>query len=113
MVRRKLGRSELEVSPLCFGGNVFGWTINEDTSFKILDHFIAAGGNFIDTADVYSKWASGNQGGESETILGKWLKQRGNREQVVIATHIPHFIMWYIILHNSPLIRVNKNTQKL
>ncbi|MEH1894839.1 MAG: aldo/keto reductase [Nostoc sp.] len=88
MVRRKLGRSELEVSPLCFGGNVFGWTINEDTSFKILDHFIAAGGNFIDTADVYSKWASGNQGGESETILGKWLKQRGNREQVVIATKV-------------------------
>jgi aryl-alcohol dehydrogenase-like predicted oxidoreductase len=88
MVRRKLGRSELEVSPLCFGGNVFGWTINEDTSFKILDHFIAAGGNFIDTADVYSKWAPGNQGGESETILGKWLKQRGNREQVVIATKV-------------------------
>ncbi|MEH2138612.1 aldo/keto reductase [Nostoc sp.] len=88
MVRRKLGRSELEVSPLCFGGNVFGWTINEDTSFKILDHFIAAGGNFIDTADVYSKWVPGNQGGESETILGKWLKQRGNREQVVIATKV-------------------------
>ncbi len=88
MVRRKLGRSELEVSPLSFGGNVFGWTINEDTSFKILDHFIAAGGNFIDTADVYSKWVPGNHGGESETILGKWLKQRGNRDQVVIATKV-------------------------
>ncbi|MEH2164791.1 MAG: aldo/keto reductase [Nostoc sp.] len=88
MVRRKLGRSELEVSPLCFGSNVFGWTINEDTSFKILDHFIAAGGNFIDTADVYSKWVPGNQGGESETILGKWLKHRGNRDQVVIATKV-------------------------
>ncbi|MEH1791040.1 MAG: aldo/keto reductase [Nostoc sp.] len=86
--RRKLGHSGLEVSPLSFGGNVFGWTIDENTSFEILDNFIAAGGNFIDTADVYSKWFSGNQGGESEAILGKWLKQRGNREQVVIATKV-------------------------
>jgi aryl-alcohol dehydrogenase-like predicted oxidoreductase len=86
--RRKLGRSGLEVSPLSFGGNVFGWTIDENSSFEILDHFIAAGGNFIDTADVYSKWVAGNLGGESETILGKWLKQRGNRDQVVIATKV-------------------------
>ncbi|MEH1779819.1 MAG: aldo/keto reductase [Nostoc sp.] len=86
--RRKLGHSGLEVSPLSFGGNVFGWTIDENTSFEILDNFIAAGGNFIDTADVYSKWFGGNQGGESEAILGKWLKQRGNREQVVIATKV-------------------------
>ncbi|MEH1969466.1 aldo/keto reductase [Nostoc sp.] len=86
--RRKLGRSELEVSPLSFGGNVFGWTIDENSSFEILDRFIAAGGNFIDTADVYSKWVAGNQGGESETILGKWLKQRGHRDQVVIATKV-------------------------
>ncbi|MBD2677371.1 MULTISPECIES: aldo/keto reductase [Nostoc] len=86
--RRKLGRSQLEVSPISFGGNVFGWTIDENTSFEILDKFVAAGGNFIDTADVYSKWAAGNQGGESETILGKWLKQRGHREQVVIATKV-------------------------
>ena len=86
--RRKLGRSELEVSPLSFGGNVFGWTIDENSSFEILDHFIAAGGNFIDTADVYSKWVAGNIGGESETILGKWLKQRGHRDQVVIATKV-------------------------
>ncbi|MEH1939154.1 MAG: aldo/keto reductase [Nostoc sp.] len=86
--RRKLGRSELEVSPLSFGGNVFGWTIDENTSFDILDNFIAAGGNFIDTADVYSKWVTGNQGGESESILGKWLKQRGNRDRVVIATKV-------------------------
>ncbi|PHJ69095.1 alcohol dehydrogenase [Nostoc linckia z18] len=86
--RRKLGRSELEVSPISFGGNVFGWTIDENTSFEILDNFVAAGGNFIDTADVYSKWAPGNQGGESETILGKWLKQRGNRHQVAIATKV-------------------------
>ncbi|QIR41760.1 aldo/keto reductase (plasmid) [Tolypothrix sp. PCC 7910] len=86
--RRKLGRSELEVSPLCFGGNVFGWTIDENTSFEILDNFIASGGNFIDTADVYSTWVKGNIGGESETILGKWLKQRKNRDQVVIATKV-------------------------
>ncbi|MEH1905489.1 MAG: aldo/keto reductase [Nostoc sp.] len=88
MKRLKLGRSGLEVSRLCFGGNVFGWTIDEDTSFEILDHFIEAGGNFIDTADVYSKWVPDNQGGESEIILGKWLKQRGNRDQVVIATKV-------------------------
>ncbi|MEH1963847.1 MAG: aldo/keto reductase [Nostoc sp.] len=86
--RRKLGRSGLEVSPLSFGGNVFGWTIDENSSFEILDNFIAAGGNFIDTADVYSKWVAGNLGGESETILGKWLKQRGHRDQVVIATKV-------------------------
>ncbi len=88
MEKRKLGRSELEVTPVCFGGNIFGWTIDEATSFEILDAFVVAGGNFIDTADVYSKWVPGNQGGESETILGKWLKQRGNRDQVVIATKV-------------------------
>ncbi|BAY14203.1 aldo/keto reductase [Calothrix sp. NIES-2098] len=86
--KRKLGHSGLEVSLLCFGGNVFGWTIDENTSFEILDNFIAAGGNFIDTADVYSTWVKGNIGGESETILGKWLKQRKNRDQVVIATKV-------------------------
>lgn len=88
MEKRKLGRSGLEVSPVCFGGNVFGWTIDQATSFEILDTFVAAGGNFIDTADVYSKWVPGNQGGESETILGKWLSQRRNREQIVIATKV-------------------------
>jgi aryl-alcohol dehydrogenase-like predicted oxidoreductase len=88
MQKRKLGRSELEVSPVCFGGNVFGWTIDEATSFEILDAFIASGGNFIDTADVYSRWVEGNQGGESETILGSWMKQRRNREQVIIATKV-------------------------
>lgn len=88
MEKRKIGRSGLEVSPVCFGGNVFGWTLDEATSFEILDAFIAAGGNFIDTADVYSTWVPGNQGGESETILGKWLKQRRHRHQVVIATKV-------------------------
>lgn len=85
---RKLGRTELEVSPLCFGGNVFGWTVDEATSFSLLDRFVDAGLNFIDTADVYSAWATGNVGGESETIIGNWLKSRGLRHKVVIATKV-------------------------
>lgn len=88
MEKRQLGRSELNVAPLAFGGNVFGWTIDEPTSFKLLDAFVAAGFNLIDTADVYSKWKPGNKGGESETIIGKWLKQSGKREQVIIATKV-------------------------
>ncbi|MBV9767635.1 MAG: aldo/keto reductase [Acidobacteriaceae bacterium] len=88
MQQRKLGNSGLEVSPICFGGNVFGWTIDGQTSFRLLDAFTDVGFNFIDTADVYSKWAPGNKGGESETILGKWLKQDGKRERVVIATKV-------------------------
>jgi aryl-alcohol dehydrogenase-like predicted oxidoreductase len=87
MKYRKLGKSGLEVSSLCLGGNVFGWTADEKTSFRILDAFVDAGGNFIDTADVYSRWASG-VGGESETIIGKWFKQSGKRKQVVIATKV-------------------------
>jgi aryl-alcohol dehydrogenase-like predicted oxidoreductase len=88
MKKRKLGDSGLEVSPLAFGGNVFGWTVDEPTSFTLLDGFVAAGFNFIDTADVYSKWAPGNKGGESETIIGKWLKKNGKRQNVVIATKV-------------------------
>jgi aryl-alcohol dehydrogenase-like predicted oxidoreductase len=89
MKTRKLGNSGLEVAgPLVLGGNVFGWTIDEPMSFKVLDGFAAKGLNFIDTADVYSKWAPGNQGGESETIIGKWLKQSGKRDKVVIATKV-------------------------
>ncbi len=88
MERRQIGRSDLRVSPLCFGGNVFGWTVDEATSFALLDFFVAAGMNFIDTADVYSRWKPGNQGGESETIIGAWLKSRGGREKVVIATKV-------------------------
>src|SRR6202049_189711 len=83
MNRRKLGNSGLEISPLVFGGNVFGWTADEPSSFKLLDAFVAAGFNAIDTADVYSKWAPGHTGGESETILGKWLKRSGNRDKVI------------------------------
>ncbi len=78
----------MEVSNLCLGGNVFGWTVDETTSFQLLDAYIEAGGNFIDTADVYSRWASGNHGGESETIIGKWMKARGNRNKLVIATKV-------------------------
>jgi len=88
MKKRKLGNSGLEIFPLAFGGNVFGWTADEPMSFHLLDAFVGSGFNFIDTADVYSKWVPGNQGGESETILGKWLKQPGNRKKVIIATKV-------------------------
>ena len=88
MQKRKLGNSGLEVAPLAFGGNVFGWTADEATSFGLLDAFVAAGCNLIDTADVYSKWVPGNKGGESETIIGNWLKRGGKREMVVIATKV-------------------------
>ncbi|MDQ2776245.1 MAG: aldo/keto reductase [Acidobacteriota bacterium] len=86
--RRKLGNSGLEVSTLCFGGNVFGWTADEPTSFELLDAFVTAGFNFIDTADVYSTWVPGHHGGESEAVIGKWLKQTGKRKDVVIATKV-------------------------
>jgi aryl-alcohol dehydrogenase-like predicted oxidoreductase len=85
---RSLGRSALQVSPLCFGGNVFGWTADEPTSFSLLDAWVDAGFNFIDTADVYSRWAPGHAGGESETVIGKWLKASGKRDQVIIATKV-------------------------
>ncbi len=85
---RTLGTSTLKVSPLCLGGNVFGWTIDEKTSFTILDALVAAGFNFIDTADIYARWAPGNKGGESETIIGNWMKRSGNRTKVIIATKV-------------------------
>ncbi|WKX10489.1 aldo/keto reductase [Streptomyces sp. NL15-2K] len=85
---RKLGNSDLEVFPLSLGGNVFGWTADEAASFAVLDAYTAAGGNFVDTADSYSAWVDGNEGGESETVLGKWVKARGNRADVVIATKV-------------------------
>jgi aryl-alcohol dehydrogenase-like predicted oxidoreductase len=88
MEKRRLGRSDLHVAPLCLGGNVFGWTADEATSQKLLDAFIAAGFNFIDTADVYSKWATGRHGGESEIVIGDWLRRRGKRDDVVIATKV-------------------------
>jgi aryl-alcohol dehydrogenase-like predicted oxidoreductase len=85
---RSLGSTGLEVFPLCLGGNVFGWTADEEQSFAVLDSYAAAGGNFIDTADVYPAWAPGNSGGESETIIGRWLATRGNREDMVVATKV-------------------------
>jgi aryl-alcohol dehydrogenase-like predicted oxidoreductase len=88
MQRRKLGRSGLETGPIMFGGNVFGWTADQPTSFALLDAFIDAGFNAIDTADVYSRWTPGHSGGESETVIGHWLKRRGRRDDVVIATKV-------------------------
>jgi aryl-alcohol dehydrogenase-like predicted oxidoreductase len=84
----RIGSTKLELFPLALGGNVFGWTADEKTSFAVLDAYAAAGGNFIDTADAYSAWVPGNSGGESETIIGRWLSSRGNREKMIIATKV-------------------------
>jgi aryl-alcohol dehydrogenase-like predicted oxidoreductase len=88
MQMRSLGRSDIQVVPLMFGGNVFGWTIDETKSFEILDAFSDRGFNFIDTADVYSIWAAGHRGGESETVLGNWFKRSGKRDSIVLATKV-------------------------
>jgi aryl-alcohol dehydrogenase-like predicted oxidoreductase len=88
MEKRILGKSDLNIAPVVFGGNVFGWTIDQSKSFEILDHFIGSGFNCIDTADVYSRWVPGNKGGESETIIGNWLKKHGKRHDVIIATKV-------------------------
>ena len=88
MEKRKLGKSQIAIAPLMFGGNVFGWTTDEAMSFRLLDAFVGAGFNAIDTADVYSKWVAGHRGGESEAIIGAWLKARGGRDKVVIATKV-------------------------
>ncbi|MGX9238018.1 aldo/keto reductase [Pantoea ananatis] len=85
---RQLGNSGINVPLLTFGGNVFGWTVDEKTSFSLLDALVEKGLFFIDTADVYSRWAPGNQGGESETIIGKWLKKSGKRDKIVLATKV-------------------------
>jgi aryl-alcohol dehydrogenase-like predicted oxidoreductase len=88
MRRRNLGSTGFEVTPLAFGGNVFGWTADEPTSFALLDAFVAAGGNLIDTANSYSRWVPGHQGGESETVIGRWIAKRGRHDDVVIATKV-------------------------
>ncbi|MFJ6579197.1 aldo/keto reductase [Streptomyces sp. NPDC091368] len=85
---RPLGSSDLHVFPIALGGNVFGWTADEAQSFAVLDAYAAAGGNFVDSADVYSAWAEGNEGGESETVIGRWLASRGNRSDIVVATKV-------------------------
>ncbi len=88
MEKRQLGQSDLHIYPIVFGGNVFGWTTDEKQSFDLLNHFADAGLNAIDTADVYSRWAPGNVGGESEIILGKWFKEKKNRQQIVLMTKV-------------------------
>lgn len=88
MPLKPLGRSGIQVPPICFGGNVLGWTADEATSFDLLDRLLEAGLNFIDTADVYSRWASGHSGGESEAVIGRWMKARGTRGRVIVATKV-------------------------
>ncbi|UGY08816.1 aldo/keto reductase [Phyllobacterium pellucidum] len=88
MQQRRLGRTGLSIAPLVFGGNVFGWTADKKASFDLLDRFVDAGFNAVDTADAYSRWVSGNEGGESETIIGEWMKSRKNRNKVVIITKV-------------------------
>src|SRR4030095_13452309 len=88
MQRRALGTTGFSVVRLAFGGNVFGWTADEATSFRLLDAFVALGGNLIDTADSYSRWAPGHQGGESETVIGRWIARRGRHDDVIIATKV-------------------------
>lgn len=88
MHKRKIKNTDLEIAPINFGGNVFGWTLDEKQSFEILDRFVGEGFNFIDTADIYSCWVDGGAGGQSETILGKWMKARGNRSSIVLATKV-------------------------
>src|SRR5580698_1157638 len=88
MIRHQLGNSDLKIAPIALGGNVFGWTADEPTSFRLLDAFVDAGFNFIDTADVYSRWAPGHTGGESETVLGNWFKRDGKRKKVILATKV-------------------------
>jgi aryl-alcohol dehydrogenase-like predicted oxidoreductase len=88
MKKRNLGNSGLEVAPLALGGNVFGWTVDEPTAFPLLDAFVSSGFNLIDTADIYPRWVPGNQGGESEAIIGNWLKRSGKRSEVIVATKV-------------------------
>lgn len=88
MQKRRLGRTDLSIAPLVLGGNVFGWTADEKTSFDLLDRFVGAGLNAVDTADAYSRWVPGHKGGESETIIGNWMKDRGNRDNVVVITKV-------------------------
>jgi aryl-alcohol dehydrogenase-like predicted oxidoreductase len=88
MTLRRIGATDLEVFPLCLGGNVFGWTCTEAESFAVLDAYAAAGGNVVDTADTYASWVAGNSGGESETIIGDWMRSRGNRSRMIVATKV-------------------------
>ena len=88
MEKRQLGNTDLQIYPIAFGGNVFGWTLDEKKSFEILNGFTEAGFNFIDTADVYSRWKPGNSGGESEKIIGNWMKEKKNRHDIILTTKV-------------------------
>ena len=88
VARSRIARTDIEIAALVFGGNVFGWTADRDASFAVLDAFTAGGGDFIDTADGYSHWAPGHSGGESETIIGKWMKARGTRSKITLITKV-------------------------
>ncbi len=88
MNHRRLGRTGLKVSQFCLGTMQWGWTATEEQAFQVMDAFFEAGGNFIDTADVYSRWVEGNPGGVAETVIGKWMKARGNRDRIVVATKV-------------------------
>lgn len=111
--RVKVGNSDLTVFPLVLGGNTFGWTSDEATSRKVLDEYVEAGGNFIDTADVYSAWAPGNAGGESEIILGRWLAVRGNRDDVVIATKVSEHPQYKGLSHDNVIAAANESLLRL
>ncbi|MBW3092565.1 aldo/keto reductase [Bifidobacterium sp. 82T10] len=111
--RVKVGNSDLEVFPLVLGGNTFGWTSDEATSRKVLDEYVEAGGNFIDTADVYSAWAPGNAGGESEIILGRWLAVRSNRDQVVVATKVSEHPQYKGLSHDNVIAAANESLLRL
>jgi len=106
---RPLGRSSLDVAPICLGGNVFGWTIDEQMSFRLLDAWVDAGMNFVDTADVYSRWVPGHAGGESETIIGKWLKQSGKRDRIILATKVGTAEA-DLVIGCDPIVAANKAT---
>ncbi|MEO7009640.1 MAG: aldo/keto reductase, partial [Caldimonas sp.] len=88
MNKRRLGHTDIRISPLVLGGNVFGWTADKRTSFEILDRYAEAGFETLDTADVYSKWAPGNRGGESEALIGEWMESRGNRDRTIVITKV-------------------------
>ena len=114
MKKKQLGNTDLQIAPIVFGGNVFGWTADEAMSFRILDQFTADGFNFIDTADIYSRWAPGNEGGESETVIGNWQKKNNRRQDIVIATKAGMDVGKGISLEKDYLVKaVEKSLKRL
>src|ERR1700693_1131869 len=110
MELRRLGRSDLHIAPIMLGTNVFGWNVDQPTSFAILDAFVDAGFNAIDTANTYSRWVPGHQGGESETIIGNWLKKCGKRDKLVIATKVGEDMGQGRGLKTSDILREAENS---